>query len=149
MMIKSQLYNFVVVLNKALIEMREHCRYSSQMLSLELKVNKGNNAFQSSVGINELFQDMQLLGLLFLGGGNKVPNVAVCFCSLRVIYCHSLKGSVLSSRLWSALYSSMHPGWMEHSMMGGGGTVPFPILERLSPNISGKAECSYLRGFIQ
>lgn len=78
-------YSFVVVLKKALIEMREHCRYSSWMLSFELKVNKGNNAFQSSVGISELFQDMQLLGLLFFGGRNKVPNVAVYFHSLRVI----------------------------------------------------------------
>lgn len=106
-------YSFVVVLKKALIEMREHCRYSSWMLSFELKVNKRNNAFQSSVGISELFQDMQLLGLLFFGGRNKVPNVAVCFHSFRVIDYHSLKGHVFNSRLWGALYSSMYPRWME------------------------------------
>lgn len=56
---------------------------------------------------------MQLLGLLFFGGRNKVPNVAVYFHSLRVIDYHSLKGHVFNSRLWGALYSSMYPRWME------------------------------------
>lgn len=74
-----------------------------------------------------------------------------CSCMFLFIVSHLLsqsESSVLSSRLFGALYSSMHPGWMEHSMMGRRGTVPFSILERLSPNIPGKAECSYLRGFI-
>lgn len=57
-MIKVQLYlAFAIVLRKALVEMKEHLQIL-YILSLELKGDGGNNAFESSVGINELSSDL-------------------------------------------------------------------------------------------
>lgn len=122
----------------------------------EWKVSRGNNAFSSSVGINELFYYMHLLGLLFFPGGNKVPNLAACFHSLRTICNHRLKGSVSRARLWGVLYAyvAARP-WVEWTWRWGAGegvlwetSSPFPKRGRLLPSTSGKTEWTSLRELI-
>lgn len=90
----------------------------------EWKVSRGNNAFSSSEGINEVFYYMQLLGLLFFLGGNKVRHLAARFHSLRTICNHSLKGSVSCSRLWGVFYAYIAVcSWVEWSWHWGEGNV--------------------------